>query len=66
MNVYDLGDGQYEGVLRWGNAEGTAIGGDTIKYPLGNRQSVEYYIAHFRGFYGILHKLVADTQGPGT
>jgi hypothetical protein len=49
------------GVLRWGTVEGTAINGDTLKFPLGNKQAVEYYIMHFKGFYGILHTLISDS-----
>ncbi|KAJ3306218.1 hypothetical protein HDV03_000138 [Kappamyces sp. JEL0829] len=61
FNVYELSEGQFEGVLRWGNQEGTAINGGTIRYPLGNKQAVDYYVAHFRGFYGIMHKITFDT-----
>lgn len=67
----------YEGILRWGAQEGiaidiipgSAIDGDTLRYPIGNKQAVDYYVAHFRGifkllmlgFYGIRHKLVSDS-----
>ncbi len=51
----------YVGVLRWGTVEGTAVNGDTLKFPLGNKQAVEYYIMHFKGFYGILHTLISDS-----
>lgn len=61
LNVYELDGGQYEGVLRWGTQEGTAIDGDTIRFPLGNKPAVDYYIAHFKGFYGIIHKLISDS-----
>lgn len=60
FNAYDIGDGQYEGVLRYGTQEGTSIGGLTLRYPIGNKHAVDYYTAHFRGFYGILHKVVAE------
>ena len=61
LNVYELPDNTYEGVLRWGTVEGTAIDGQTLRYPIGNKQAVEYYIAHFKGFYGIVHQLVSDS-----
>lgn len=68
--MYELSDGLFEGVIRWGSQEGTAIGGDTIRYPLGNKSAVDYYVNHFRGtfnltrgFYGIVNKLTADTAG---
>jgi hypothetical protein len=51
------------------NLTGTAIDGDTLRYPIGNKQAVDYYVAHFRGifncltkgFYGIRHTLVSDS-----
>ena len=44
--------------------EGTALGGSTLRYPIGNKIAVEYYVGHFKGFYGITAKLVSDTVAP--
>jgi hypothetical protein len=60
LNVYELPEGTYEAVLRWG-VDGTSVKGDTLRYPIGNKQAVEYYVAHFKGFYGLRHKLVSDS-----
>lgn len=62
LNVYEVGENSFEAVLRWGSSEGTAIDGGTLKYALGNKQAVEYYIAHFKGFYGVLHELKSDSE----
>ena len=62
LNVYEVGEGSFEAVLRWGSVEGTATDGGTLRYALGNKQAVEYYIAHFKGFYGVLHALKSDSE----
>ena len=60
FNVYDIGQGEYEGVLRWGKSDGTSLGGSTLAFPIGNKIAVEYYIGHFKGFYGMTHSLISD------
>ena len=62
LNVYEVGENSFEAVLRWGSVEGTAIDGGTLRYALGNKQAVEYYIAHFKGFYGVLHEFKSDSE----
>ncbi|KAH6573589.1 hypothetical protein BASA50_006668 [Batrachochytrium salamandrivorans] len=62
LNIYDMGSNEFEGVLRWGEVEGTSMGSmaDTIQFSIGNRVAVEYYVGHFRGFYGANHQLISD------
>jgi hypothetical protein len=57
-------EARYEGVLRWGTTEGTALGGGQLRFPLGNRAASDYYIGHLKGYYGINHQLVNDTGRP--
>jgi hypothetical protein len=61
LNVYECNDGLYEAVLRWGKIEGTAVGGGTLKYPLGDKTAMLYYISHLRGFYGLMHEFKSDS-----
>jgi hypothetical protein len=35
---------------------------DYFRYPLGNHAASEYYIAHFKGFYGLTNKFISDTS----
>ncbi|EGF79511.1 hypothetical protein BATDEDRAFT_89736 [Batrachochytrium dendrobatidis JAM81] len=68
LNVYDMGSEQYEGVLRWGEIEGTSLGkmAETIRFNIGNKVAVEYYVGHFRGFYGANHQLISDVAAEAT
>lgn len=59
--MYEIFPNEFEAILRWGSVEGTSINGSTLRYPLGNKVAVEYYIGHFKGFYGITHRLVLDS-----
>lgn len=63
LNVYALDMGLFEAVLRWGTTEGTSINGDTLRFPIGNRTAVEFYLGHFKGFYGCMHMLSSES-GP--
>ncbi|KAI8897530.1 hypothetical protein BC833DRAFT_593481 [Globomyces pollinis-pini] len=62
FNIYEVGDDSFEGVLRWGKAEGTSIGGDTLRYLIGNKEAVDHYVSQFKQFYGLLHKCVYDSM----
>ena len=66
LNVYDVNNSsnEYEAVMRWGESEGTSLGKEhnTIRFPLGNKMAVEYYVGHLKGFYGINHKLVSENH----
>ena len=63
FNAYDVGDGQYEGVLRWGTQEGTSVGGNTLRYVLDLRpvclvfvcsaHSIVFASIHLFGIIGI-------------
>jgi hypothetical protein len=61
LNIYEIFQNEFEAILRWGSIEGTSVNGSTLRYPLGNKVAVEYYIGHFKGFYGITHRLVLDS-----
>ena len=60
LNIYEVSFNEYEAVLRWGTVDGTSLNGSCLRYPIGNKVAVEYYVGHFKGFYGITSKLVAD------
>ena len=69
LNIYEVSFNEYEAVLRWGTIDGTSLNGSSLRYPIGNKVAVEYYVGHFKGFYGITSKMVADqvmTTGTGT
>ena len=61
LNIYEIFPNEFEAILRWGSCDGTSINGSTLRYPLGNKVAVEYYIGHFKGFYGITNRLVLDS-----
>ncbi|KAI8806441.1 Spt20 family-domain-containing protein [Cladochytrium replicatum] len=48
LNFYEMGNGDYEAVLRWGDQEGTAINGTTMRFPIGNVHAVDYYVSNMR------------------
>ncbi len=60
LNIYEVSFNEYEAILRWGTVDGTSLNGSSLRYPIGNKVAVEYYVGHFKGFYGITSKLVAD------
>ncbi|KAJ3051474.1 hypothetical protein HK097_007519 [Rhizophlyctis rosea] len=65
MNVYDLGKGECECILRWGSQDGTSLGkgalrGNTLRFPLGNYAAAKTYVNQFMAFYSLDHKLVSD------
>ena len=64
LNIYEVFPNEFEAILRWGSFDGTSINGSTLRYPVGNKVAVEYYIGHFKGFYGITNRLVLDSTAP--
>ncbi|KAI8909596.1 Spt20 family-domain-containing protein [Gorgonomyces haynaldii] len=61
LNVYDVGNQDFEAVLRWGDQEGTAHNGDTIHFPVGNgKLTVDQFIGSFKNVYGINSNFVID------
>jgi hypothetical protein len=62
LNVYQVGNNDYDAVLRWGDIDGTANNGNTIYYPIGSgKLALEYYIAHFKALYAIDHTFLVDS-----
>lgn len=68
LNIYELAtvaksaNPSFECVLRTGAVEGTAIGGDTLTFPIGSgRACVDYFVAGFKGLFGLDHTFVIDS-----
>ena len=62
LNVYDAGNQEFEAVLRWGDVEGTANQGGTLKFPLGvGKSAVDLFIGHFKALYGMTHTFIVDS-----
>ncbi|KAJ3411522.1 Transcription factor spt20 [Chytridiales sp. JEL 0842] len=71
FNVVESGmPDEYEGIIRRGNAEGTAKGkhGLMLRFPIGNLAAVEKYMHYFKNFYSVDNKLKNQSavQLPGS
>jgi hypothetical protein len=44
FNVYDVGQGKYSAVYRWGAKPDTAENGETLQFSLGNKEAAQQFI----------------------
>ena len=63
LNIYENGL-EYEGLLRYGEQEGIAVGkySNSFSLPIGNNVALEYFLGQFKGFYTLDNKCVADVS----
>ncbi|KAJ1551554.1 isocitrate lyase 1, partial [Nowakowskiella sp. JEL0078] len=60
LNILEVGENDFEAILRWGDEPGTSINGGTMRYPLGNALAVEFYVGVFKNLYQTSHTAKND------
>ncbi|ORX99528.1 hypothetical protein K493DRAFT_109828 [Basidiobolus meristosporus CBS 931.73] len=61
INIYmDNITSEFDGVLRMGAAPNTSIKGNTIKFHIGSKSTLQMYIENAKRIFEIDHKLISD------